>query len=77
MPPKQDFGQWLRKRRIELGYTQAELAAVLGVGKRRLEYWEADEKESGEKPGRDHPSQLEEIGVRLILAGLPQKGAMP
>lgn len=37
-------GEWLRDRRVELGYTQAELAGLVGVTARALRQWENNER---------------------------------
>lgn len=48
--------------RVSLGLTQAQAAAVFGVGKRTLEYWETDD---GKRPV--HPTAIK--FMRWLLAG--------
>lgn len=39
-PEQQAFSQWLRQQRIQHGFTQAELADMLGVESKTIQRWE-------------------------------------
>jgi DNA-binding transcriptional regulator YiaG len=45
-------GAELQSARTVLGLTQGALATILGVGRRAVQYWEADEREVPEPVAR-------------------------
>jgi DNA-binding transcriptional regulator YiaG len=56
-----------KEARISLGLSQSKMAAVLGVSKRTLEYWEADD---GKRPV--HPTAIK--AMTWLLSGYRPKG---
>lgn len=59
--------QEFKEARISLGLSQSKMAGVLGVSKRTLEYWEADD---GKRPV--HPTAIK--AMTWLLAGYRPKG---
>jgi transcriptional regulator with XRE-family HTH domain len=59
-------GEELRKWRLKLGYTQAQLAEVLGISMRQLIRYELNEE-----GGKEIPDML-----RLALRSVPSKRSM-
>ncbi|WP_413816755.1 helix-turn-helix domain-containing protein [Microbacterium sp. BG28] len=62
--PQWTFGERLRKVRRELGLTQGDMAAQLGVGSPAYAAWES---------GRNQPADLPAVAVKLEhMSGVPR-----
>jgi transcriptional regulator with XRE-family HTH domain len=59
MAEARDFGAWLKVERQARGWTQAEMAAVIGVSTNTVARWER---------GEVTPTPLAQGGIRTALA---------
>ncbi len=57
---KNDFGHWLKERRVDLGLSQAAVAVKLAVSQATISAWEK---------GHKHPSDTERARVVKSIAG--------
>lgn len=75
-PQKENFGHYIRKRRLELGLTQHEIAKKIGVAQNFVTYLEAEQRKPSHEMIKKVAAALSLSSDTLYLIAHPEVAAL-